>query len=106
MREESADARASTCALSLVRQRIGEVEIMTGGPAWSVVVMVFVVSWGRLARCGYRPWLLARVAGRVHGPRRCGRPSAGGGWGAGVSMGRNGPILLVRAGEERKGRVR
>ena len=44
MREESADARASTCALSLVRQRLGKVEIMIGGPAWSVAVTVFVVS--------------------------------------------------------------
>ena len=48
MHEESADARASTCALSLVRQRIGKVEIMTGGPTWSVAVTVFVVSWGGL----------------------------------------------------------
>ena len=44
MREEFADARARTCALSLMRQRIGEVEIMTGGPAWSVAVTVFIVS--------------------------------------------------------------
>ena len=107
MREESTDARVSTCALSLVRQRIGKVEIMTGGPAWSVTVTVFAVSWGRLARCGYGPRLLACVAGHVHGPRRCGRPSVGGGWG---SRRVHGPQRADSAGsgrirEERKGEV-
>jgi len=55
-------------------------------------------------------WLQAAVAGSRSGPRSWAAalwpPSVGGGWGVGVSMGRNRLILLVRAGEERKGRVR